>query len=43
MGSALIKLKDSGFKCNIEKSLFRKIKIGYVGSWVTHDGVKPID
>ena len=32
-----------GLKCNIEKSFFRQAKMEYLGLWVTHDGVKPIN
>ena len=37
------KLKGSGIKCNIEKSLLGKTEIKYLGFWVTCDGVKPIN
>ena len=39
----LNKLKGKGFKCNIQKSFFEKTEMKYLGFWVTHDGVKPIN
>ena len=36
----LNKLKESEIKCNIEKSFFIQIEMGYLGFWVTRDGVK---
>ena len=39
----LNKLKGKGLKCNIEKSFFEQTKMEYLGFWVTHDDVKPID
>ena len=37
----LNKLKEKLLKCNIERSFFRKTEMGYLGFWVTCDGVKP--
>ena len=37
------KLKGEGLKCSIEKSFFRQARMEYLGFWVTHDGVKPIN
>ena len=37
------KLKEKGPKYNIENSFFRKTEMEYLGFWVTHYGVKPID
>ena len=37
------KLKESGLKFNMEKSFFGKIKMEYLGFWVTGDGVKSLD
>ena len=37
----LNKLKEKGIKCNIEKSLFGKTEMEYLGFWVTRDGIKP--
>ena len=39
----LNKMKETLFKCNIKKSFFGKTEIEYLGFWVTHDGLKPID
>ena len=39
----LNKLKESGIKYNIEKSLFGKTEMEYLGLWVTRDGFKPIN
>ena len=39
----LNKLNEKLLKCNIEKSFFGKTEMEYLGFWVTHDGVKPID
>ena len=36
-------MKEKGIKCNIEKSFFGKIKMGYFVLWVTSYGVKPIN
>ena len=36
----LNKLKESGLKCSIEKSLFIQTKMEYLGFWVTRDGIK---
>ena len=36
-------MKEKGFKCNIENSFFEQTKIGYLGFWLTHDGIKPIN
>ena len=43
LGLTLNKLKGKGIKCNIEKSLFGKTEMGYLGFYVTRDGVKPIN
>ena len=37
------KLKEIRLKCNIEKYLFGQTKKEYLGFWVTHNGVKPLD
>ena len=39
----LNKTKEKRCKCNIEKLLFRQTEIEYLGFWVTHNGVKPIN
>ena len=39
----LNKLKEKGLKCNIEKSLFGKTEMEYLGFLVTHDVVKTIN
>ena len=39
----LNKTKEKRCKYNIEKLLFRKTEIEYLGFWVTHNGVKPIN
>ena len=39
----LNKMKERGPRCNIEKSFFGKTEMEYLGSWVTHDGVKRIN
>ena len=39
----LNKMKEKVLKCNIEESLFVQTKMEYLGLWVTHDGVKPIN
>ena len=39
----LNKLKEKGLERNIEESFFRKIEMEYLGFWVTHDGVKPMN
>ena len=39
----LNKLKGELLKCNIEKSFFGQTEMEYLGFWVTHDGVKPIN
>ena len=36
-------MMERGLKCNIEKSFFGKTEMEYLGSWVTHDGVKRIN
>ena len=36
-------MKEKELKCNIEKSFFRQTEMGYLGLWVTHGGVKPIN
>ena len=33
-------MEGKGIKCNIEKSLFGQTEMGYLGFWVTRDGVK---
>ena len=40
MELTLNKLKGKGLKCNIEKSFFEQTELGYLGFWVTRDGVK---
>ena len=37
------KLKEKGPKYNIKKYLFGKTEMEYLGFYVTHDGVKPIN
>ena len=37
-----IKLKESGGKCNIEKSFFGEIETEYLGLWATHNGIGPL-
>ena len=39
----LNKLKESGIKCDIENSFFRKTEMEYLGFWVTCDGKKFIN
>ena len=39
----LDKLKGKGLKCNIEKSLFGKTEMDYLGFCVTRDDIKPIN
>ena len=39
----LNKLKEKGLKFNIEKYFFFRTEMGYLGFWVTCDGVKPIN
>ena len=39
----LNKLKGKGLKYNIEKYFFGQTKMGYLGLWVTRNGIKPID
>ena len=36
------KLKEKGLKYKIERSFFGQTKMGYLGLWVTRNGVKPI-
>ena len=36
----LNKLKGKGIQCNIEKSFLVQTEMGYLGLWVTHDGIK---
>ena len=43
MELTLDKLKGKGLKCNIEKSLFGKTEMDYLGFCVTHDDIKPIN
>ena len=43
MELTLNKLKGKWLKFNIEKSLFGKTEMEYLGFWVTRDDVKPID
>ena len=42
LGLALNKLKLKGRKFNIEDSFFVHTKMGYLGFWVTSNGIKPI-
>ena len=37
------KRKEKGLKFNIERYFFGQNEMEYLGFWVTHDGVKPID
>ena len=37
------KLKVKGLECNTKKSFFGQTKMEYLGFWVTHNGVKPIN
>ena len=39
----LNKLKENGLKYNIEKSFFGLTKMDYLGVWVIHNVVKPIN
>ena len=39
----LNQLKESELECNTEASFFGKNQMEYLGSWVTHNVVKPID
>ena len=39
---SLNKLKESGLKCDIEKSFFVQTEMEYLGFWVKHYGIKPI-
>ena len=39
----LNKLKEKGLKFNIERSFSGKTEMEYLGFWVAHDGVKPIN
>ena len=39
----LNKFNARGLKCNIEKAFFGQTKIEYLVSWVTINGVKPLD
>ena len=39
----LNKLKEKVLKYNIEKSLSGQNEMEYLGFWVTHDGIKPIN
>ena len=41
--STLNKLKVSGLKYNIGNPLFGQTEMKYLGFWVTHDVVKPMD
>ena len=43
MELALNKLKEIGLKCNIEKKIFAKTKMGYLGFWVTRNGGIPLN
>ena len=36
-------LKEKGLKYNIEKSFLGKTEMEYLGYWVTHDGVEPMN
>ena len=38
-----ISCKEVGINANIEKSLFGQTEIEYLGFWVTHNGIKPIN
>ena len=39
----LQKLKDNGFKCNIEKSSFGQTHMEYLRFWVPKTGFRPIN
>ena len=39
----LNKLKEKGLTFNIESSFIRQTEMGYLGFWITRDGVKPIN
>ena len=39
----LQKLKENGLTCNIEKELFRKAGMEYLGFWVTRNGIRPVN
>ena len=43
MELTLNKLKEKVLKCDIEDSFFGQTKMKYLGFWVTHDGIKPIN
>ena len=36
-------MKSKGLKYNIENSFFGHTKMEYLGFWVTHNGIKPIN
>ena len=36
-------MKEKVLKFNIKNSFFGKIAMEYLGIWVTHDGIKPVD
>ena len=40
---SLKKLKESRLEWNIERYFFGKPEMEYLGLWVTHNGVKPIN
>ena len=38
----LQKLAEVGLKVNVEKSFFRQTESGYIGIWVSNQGVRPL-
>ena len=38
----LQKLAEAGLKVNVEKSFFRQTESGYIGIWVSNQGVRPL-
>ena len=43
MELTLSELRGKGLKCYIERSLFGQTKIEYLGFWVAHNDVKPVE
>ena len=43
MELTLNKLKEKELKCDTEKSLFGQTELEYLGFWVIHNGVKPMN
>ena len=40
---ALNKMKESGLKCNTEKSFFGQTKMKYLSFWVSYDGLNTVN